>query len=193
MSFAALLLSVLLVLAVVGAMAGLVLGAWLFLNPDANEILEWPAAEALRHLSRPVRIERFVYRHHRWFGGGIVLGSFCTLVALGAYARRIYTLSAMGGSFFGVEAWLWESLLVFVGLGNFFTLVAGILILIRPSGLKGFESWANRPVALQQWRSAFLNAIRARPRLFALLLIIGGACSFVLLVRLFARLKGWNG
>ncbi|MBF0213993.1 MAG: hypothetical protein HQM00_10605, partial [Magnetococcales bacterium] len=109
------LLSLLLILAVIGALAGLVLGAWIFLNPGVNALLDRPAAEALRPLSRPGRVERFVYRYHRWFGGGIVLGSFCTLVALGGYARRILTLVEMGGGggARGVEGWLWESLLLF--------------------------------------------------------------------------------
>ncbi|MBF0273399.1 MAG: hypothetical protein HQL98_15225 [Magnetococcales bacterium] len=191
MAVAPLLLSVLLILAVIGSLAGLVLGAWLFLNPDANGVLERPAADALRHLSRPVRVERFVYRHHRWFGGGIVVGSFATLVALGGYARRMIALVELGGASRSVEAWLWESLLVFVALGNFFTLAAGLLILIRPSGLKGFESWANRPVTVEQWRKSLLNTIRNRPRLFAVLLVAGGGYSLFSLLRLLVRARGW--
>ncbi|MBF0614242.1 MAG: hypothetical protein G8237_10625 [Magnetococcales bacterium] len=179
-------LSILLIMAVIGSVAGLVLGAWIFLNPDANALLDRPASEALRHLSRPVRIERFVYRHHRWFGGGIVIGSFCTLVALGGYVRRLMALAALGGPR-TLDAWLWESLLLFVALGNFFTLTAGLLILIRPSGLKGFETWANRPVSLAEWRAALRTAFRNHPRLFALLLATGGFFSLVLLFRMILK------
>lgn len=179
-------LSTLLIIAVIGSLAGLVLGAWIFLNPEANTLLERPAADALRHLSRPVRVERFVYRHHRWFGGLIVIGSFSTLVALGGYVRRLLTLAAFGGVR-SVESWLWESLLIFVALGNFFTLTAGILILIRPSGLKGFEAWANRHVSFAQWRATLLASFRNRPRRFALLLAAGGFLSLVLLTRLLVR------
>ncbi|MBF0626768.1 MAG: hypothetical protein HQL91_00965 [Magnetococcales bacterium] len=187
MIFAPWLLSLLLVLAVIGSLAGLVLGAWIFLNPNANALLDRSAVDALRPLSRPVRVERFVYRHHRWFGGGIVVGSFCTLVALGGYLRRMITLAGLNG-LRGVDAWLWESLLLFVALGNFFTLAAGVLILIRPSGLKGFEAWANRRVDFKLWRQSILAAIRRRPRLFALLLAAGGAFSLISL-----WLKWWRG
>ncbi|MBF0261005.1 MAG: hypothetical protein HQL97_04060 [Magnetococcales bacterium] len=189
-----LLLALLLLLAGIGSLAGLVLGGWLFLNPDANTTLERPAADALRKLSRPVRIERFVYRNHRWFGGAIVLGSLATLVAMGAYGRRVALLAGAIQDVNGFQAWLWESLLLFVGLGNFFTLVAGMLILIRPSGLKGFEAWANQPVDLAlwraRWRRVFLNLMRARPRLMAGALALGGAISLGLLLRFWWRTTG---
>ncbi|MEO5344887.1 MAG: hypothetical protein H7834_00745 [Magnetococcus sp. YQC-9] len=194
MNLSSFLFALLLLLAAVGSLAGLVLGAWLFLNPDANATLERPAIDALRHLSRPVRVERFVYRRHRWFGGAIVLGSFATLVALGGYGRRVVNLAGIGGGLGTVESWLWESLLWFVALGNFFTLAAGFLILIRPSGLKGFEAWANQPVDLaERWgrlRQGLLFAVRARPRLLAGLLAIGGAVSLSLLLRYWWRTTG---
>ncbi|MBF0416835.1 MAG: hypothetical protein HQL86_01105 [Magnetococcales bacterium] len=187
-------LTVLLLLAGIGSLAGLVLGAWLFLNPDANATLERPAAEALKKLSRPVRIERFVYRNHRWFGGGIVFGSLVTLMALGAYGRRVVTLAGSFHGMKGLESWLWESLLLFVAMGNFFTLVAGVLILIRPSGLKGFEAWANQSVDLNVWRARLrgllLTFMRARPRFMAGVLTLGGAISLALLLRYWWRAMG---
>lgn len=194
MGISSILLALLLLLAGIGSLAGLVLGAWLFLNPDANATLERPAAEALKTLSRPVRIERFVYRNHRWFGAGIVLGSFATLVAMGAYGRRVALLAGSIQNSGGFQAWLWESLLLFVALGNFFTLLAGVLILIRPSGLKGFETWANQRVDLAlwraRWRQLFLNLMRARPRLMAGALALGGAVSLALLLRFWWRTAG---
>ncbi|MBF0296844.1 MAG: hypothetical protein HQL96_16795 [Magnetococcales bacterium] len=182
MTLISLLFSLLLILAALGSLAGLVLGAWLFLHPGANTLLDRPARDALEPLARPVRVERFVYRHHRWFGGVIVAGSMLTLAALGAYGQRLYLLGR-AGSGGPLEHWLWESLLWFVALGNFFTLAAGCLILIRPSGLKGFEAWANRRVDPGWVRQALLTGLRNRPRLYGLLLASGGALALWLLAR----------
>ncbi|MBF0126101.1 MAG: hypothetical protein HQM02_02720 [Magnetococcales bacterium] len=182
MTLAPLLFSLLLILALVGSLVGLVLGAWLFLHPGASSVLDRSALETLRAWSRPVRVERFVYRHHRWFGGGIVLGSFFTLVALGGYAHRLVALARVGNRL-NLEAWLWESLLLFVALGNFFTLASGLLILMRPSGLKGFEAWANRPVDPGKARQWLLAGLRNRPRVFALLLVASGTVSLFLLMK----------
>ncbi|MBF0181183.1 MAG: hypothetical protein HQM03_14265 [Magnetococcales bacterium] len=184
MALLSLLFSLLLILAGLGSLVGLVLGAWLFLHPGANTFLDRPAREALEPLARPVRVERFVYRHHRWFGGAIVAGSFLTLVALGAYGHRLYLLGKAGHGA-TLEQWLWETLLWFVALGNFFTLAAGFLILIRPSGLKGFEAWANRRVDPGRMRQALLSGLRNRPRLYGLLLACGGALALFLLARRF--------
>ncbi len=145
--------------------------------------------DLIRGWYRPMRVERFVYRHHRWFGAGIVVGSFFTLVALGIYAQQITALKA--GNNHSIEGWLWESLILFVVLGNFFTLAAGVLILMRPSGLKGFESWANRSVDGSEVREALLSGLRRWPRVVALFLAVGGGFSLWILLRLLKRVKGF--
>lgn len=188
MTLASLLLSLLLILAVIGSLAGLVLGAWLFLHPGAKELLDRSALEVIRVWYRPWRVERFVYRHHRWFGGGIVIGSFFTLMALGMYAQRIIVLQAGSGA--GVAAWLWESVILFVVLGNFFTLAAGILITLRPSGLKGFESWSNQAVDGSRVRWVVKESLRRWPRLVAVVLVAGGAFSLFSLVRMLGGMQG---
>ncbi|MEO5333935.1 MAG: hypothetical protein H7839_18125 [Magnetococcus sp. YQC-5] len=187
------LLSILLILAVVGTLCGLLLGSWLLLNPDVTVLLNYSTKDVLRDwqiLSRSVRVERFFYRHHRWFGGAIILGSFVTLIEIGTYFKQIELLT-MAGLGETIQAWWWwESLIFFVVPGNFFTLTIGVFILLRPSSLKRFESWANHWVDAEGVRQRFLHGVREWPRLFALLLIGGGVSSLFFLVKLFA-LYSW--
>jgi len=43
-----------------------------------------------------------------------------------------------------IMTWLVESVVMFVILGSLCTLIIGIIVIVRPSILKGFESWMNR-------------------------------------------------
>lgn len=93
-----------------------------------------------RVLGRPWRIERFVYRHHRWFGGFIVVGALAIIALLST--ARFWTMAPvlfLTHRVPVVSALLW-------GLAIAILLI-GVIVLVRPSVLKGFESLANRSIA----------------------------------------------
>lgn len=91
-------------------------------------------------LDRSWRIERFVYRHHRYFGLFIIAGALVILTVLST--TRFWTIDLV--------AFLIRSVPIVSGLIwglAIAILLIGLIVLTRPSFLKGFESLANRKVA----------------------------------------------
>lgn len=89
-------------------------------------------------LDRPLRVERFIYRHHRLFGAAIVVGASMTFMLIGADFGRI------------INAGLWRSApgrqMAMIGVHALiaFCLIIGIFTAVRPSALKRFEAMVNR-------------------------------------------------
>jgi hypothetical protein len=114
-------------------------------------------------LERPQRVERFIYRHHRLFGGIIVAGAMVMLAFL-----------VGGHGLAGTVAWRASSAsqmaLMAVWALAAFALIIGIFIGIRPSALKGFEAIANR------WIQLFPAIPLTSRQIGVLLLIAGIAC-----------------
>lgn len=155
-----------------GAALGLVIG--LVLLVDSARVLRWNAAlsrwistrEAAQRFDRPRDIKRFVYRAHRVIGVLVVAGALYSLDVLtfgfapGALARAFRDLGGVG-----VLEVTFESMRLFLLLGNVAALGAGIVLCFRPSLLKGLELWADRTYATRE-HSAALDQMRFQPDLW---------------------------
>lgn len=122
--------------------AGMLIGLWLLLRPAAGPGggRGQPAARA--RLTAPRWIERRIYRHHRVAGGVLAGLAWLVLGWLQFGLDRAAVLAALGG---GMPATVALPVAVFViWLGSLAGLVAGVLMLLRPSALKPVEAVANR-------------------------------------------------
>jgi len=177
------------IVVLVGAALGLVVGLMLLI--DTARMLRWNAAlsrwistrEAAQRFDRPRDIKRFVYRAHRIIGVLVVAGSLYCLDVLtfgfapGALARALRDLGGVG-----VLEVTFESMRLFLLLGNVAALGAGIVLCFRPSLLKGLEVWADRTYAARE-HSARLDEMRfqpdlwvsSHPRLAGILVLAGSA------------------
>ncbi len=113
-------------------------------------------------LERQRFVERFIYRHHRLFGSAIVAGALVLLALLGAGQARFGT------------AWLGRSggrdAVFLVWALAVAALVIGIIVLVRPSALKGVETLANR------WIQLFPAIELTSRQIGALFLVLGIVC-----------------
>ena len=112
--------------AIIGA-ASAIAGIGLLLKSSLLEVFE-----------RPRRVERFIYRHHRLFGGAIAAAALMLLVLIGVYHHRIVETSV-----WYLAPGVQPALIAVYGL-IVFALIIGIYVGIRPSALKGVEALANR-------------------------------------------------
>jgi len=157
---------------VLGALLGLAVGVLLLL--DTARVLRWnerlsrwiSTREAAQRFDRPRDIKRFVYRAHRVVGVLVVAGSLYCLDVLtfgfapGALARAFRDLGGLG-----VLEVTFESMRLFLLVGNVAALGAGIVLCFRPSLLKGIELWADRTYAARE-PSAALDQMRFQPDLW---------------------------
>lgn len=172
-----------------GAVLGLAVG--LLLVFDSARVLRWnerlsrwiSTREAAQRFDRPRDIKRFVYRAHRAIGVLVVAGSLYCLDTLtfgfapGALARALRDVGGVG-----VLEVTFESMRLFLLIGNVAALGAGIALCFRPSLLKGIELWADRTYAARE-HSAALDEMRfqpdrwvaSHPRLAGVLVLAGSA------------------
>jgi hypothetical protein len=134
-------------------------------------------------LDRPVEVKRAIYRWHRLVGLLVLAGAFFTLDALmfgfttGAVVR---TFRGSGSTaLFGLA---FETLRIFLIVGNIAALLAALVLVFRPSLLKGVEGWADRsyggnpsPEKLDRMRYQPDELVRSRPRLIGVLVLLGSA------------------
>lgn len=130
--------------------------------------LAGPAAD-LDPVTRPRRIERFVYRHHRAFGLAILAGS---ILYLGLVARYGLLWPASAGPVLAV-------LLPLLALVNLALLPFGTVMLLRPSLLKRLEAASNRWV---EWEGGNTR--------YVLRIIVGLYCLGALVVLIAERFRG---
>lgn len=143
-----------------GCVVGVVAGALMLINPDSvlrlNRVLsKWVATEkATNALDKQHKIERTMYRHHRLAGALIMAGSVYTLYILNFAFNQKATVAILGDrkNYFLIE-WLLEATVLTFNIGSVTALVVGVILLIRPSLLKGFEStlnhWVNTEKSLK--------------------------------------------
>ena len=124
-------------LAIIGA-ASASAGVSLLLMAASQSLAGLMKNNLLEVFERPRRVERFIYRHHRLFGGAIAAAALLLLVFMGVDPYRM------------VETNVWRfapgaqaTLIAVYGL-IVFALIIGIYVGIRPSALKGVEALANR-------------------------------------------------
>jgi hypothetical protein len=170
-----------------GAALGLVVGVLLIV--DSARVIRWNTAlnrwystqQAARALDGTVEVKRVVYRWHRVVGILVFAGALFTLDALvfgftsGALVR---TFRGMGNT--ALLSVLFESIRVFLIVGNIAALIAAAILVFRPSLLKGVEAWADRSYgspdraqALDAMRYQPDEFVRSRPRIVGVLVTLG--------------------
>jgi hypothetical protein len=162
---------VLFVLLLAGAVLGIVIGGLLVF--DSARVMRWNDAlnrwfssgNTMQLLDQSVEIKRGVYRWHRLVGMLLFGGAFFTLDALAfgfTTTALVRTLRGSGsGELLGL---VFESVRIFLIIGNVFALLAAVVLVFRPSMLKGLENWADRSYSYSGRESAEkLNAMRYQP------------------------------
>lgn len=136
---------------------------------------------ALKPLDIPRYKERFYYRHHKLIGGFVVLGSLFSLAVLtiGDHAQKAVTVFSQNFNQVVVEI-LVQSAEWFLLIGNLFAFGVGLIMLLRPSLLKGFEAQANRWVttrpytrSLESYHPELDRSIMQHGRLYGFFFILG--------------------
>jgi hypothetical protein len=179
--------------AMLGGLLGLITGILLILNnPLLFRIGErmnvWISTrQAMRGLDVPINVEASVYRYHRIAGVLIFLGAVYTLYVLVLRFKGPELVSILARLLrLQVAVWLADSLRVFLIVVNAAAAVIAVVMIARPSALKGLESWANRHYsarkATRQWeilRAGPDELVRAYPRTAGIALAIAGAYVFL--------------
>lgn len=190
---------VLYVLLLAGAALGLVVGVMLLV--DSARLLRWNSAlnrwystrQAMRVLEEPHDIKRTLYRWHRLLGVVLLAGALYTLDVL----AFDYRSGALGHVFRnlgnpGLLALVFEAVRIALIVGNVAALAAAIILVFRPSLLRGLEAWGDRYYTartstkpLEVMRYGPDDFVRARPKIVGLLVTLG---SLYVLVNLGLRM-----
>jgi hypothetical protein len=187
-SLAGLLGQTLYLLLLIGAGVSVLIGILLFV--DSARVLRWngllngwfSTKGALGRLEAPRDIKRILYRGHRIAGVLVVAGALYALAEL--WWR--YPGLALGRAFGGLGSpelgpLIFESVRLFLILGNLAALAAGTVVFFRPSLLKPLEGWADRVYrprmtseGADKMRLQADEFAKAHPRLLGLLAAAGG-------------------
>lgn len=139
-------------------------------------------------LDAPRTAEPFIYRHHR------IVGSLLTLATLyffwqffTSYRQQVLVDIYQGVLPIALLEALASTFTIVLVLGNSIGLVLGLVIVVRPSLLKGAESWANRWVGSEKVTDALdrkiggpENLTHRYPRRVGLLILF--AVVYILLI-----------
>lgn len=172
--------------AITAALLGAVSGTWLLFSPAGFAHFEARVGSpfSLRRGLRPFdisrNIDRYFYRHHHAIGLLVIAGSIYNLYAamFDVIPEKIDPL-LVGRYPPAITDWLVDSLHYFLLLGNLFAVVIGLVIYVRPSALKSFETRANRWFTARKktlWLSTHLGdageVIRSRPRTLGVVILL---------------------
>ena len=189
------------VVLVAGLLLALVVGGLLLAKPQAlfalNERLSrWvDTREAFNLLDQPRHLERFFYRHHRALGIAVVLGASYVL-GRWAFAWERGDMLALLGPHWARQGMDWiPAALEFVLVGLHVAIfVVGLLIVFRPSLLKGVEKAANRwqpgpaTAPLDHVVGSLDDTFESHPRVSGLLLVISAIWCLLALAPTLAEL-----
>ena len=99
----------------------------------------------LQRLDEPRDVKRALYRGHRIAGVALFAGALYALDKLWfAYQPGVFARVLQGLGNAELDLVLSESLWLFLVGGNAFALAAALVVIFRPSLLKGLERWADR-------------------------------------------------
>lgn len=163
------------------------IGLFLIIAPNrvmtwGNSANRWISTNAFFNtLDVPHNYERFYYKQHRILGCIITVLSAISIYMLVFYAGMESTANGfekMADSVFG--KWLLQSSYYILTVFCVLTLIAGIIIFIRPSLLKSMEAWGNRWVDTQAPLKKFdevheipTDILPGKPRLFGSFVLVG--------------------
>jgi hypothetical protein len=184
---------VLYVLLLLGAALGLLVGIMLLI--DSQRVLRWNAylnrwistGESLRVLDQPHDINRIVYRRHRIVGVVVLAAALYALDVLVFNIQlrpvvHIFRDPANPGT---LQLFA-DSARLFLVAGNVVAILVGMILVLRPSLLKGVEGWTDRQYSprlssqnLDEPRYQPDEFVRAHLRLAGI--VAAGGSLFVLL------------
>ncbi len=181
------------VLLLLGCVVSLMYGVWMLLQPEQalrfnQRVSTWVSTEGVAEvMDKPRSIERLVYRHHRIYGALLLAGGLFTLYVLsaGRWGRDVTNALGLGGWAWAVSDVTTWFMLVIGLLGT----ALGLVIIIRPSLLKGVEVKLNRWIATDKGLQT-LDSVHYAPdrfvsrhaRLVASLIVIGSLYILIVLV-----------
>ena len=149
----------------------------------SNKLNKWVStAGFFESLDRPRHIEKIVYRNHRLFGLIFMIAAvYCLYIFFFVMdvQRVIKLLPVIGNASFSI--WLYEVMYYLLLSANGLALIVSLIILVRPSVLKGLEARANRWITtdkytkpLDQEHSIPEHILPGNVRLFGFLVMLGG-------------------
>ena len=138
-------------------------------------------------LDKPRHMERRIYHYHRLFGFFITLGATYSLFIFIFDMNTQEIMNALPVIInASISEWIYEIVYYLLIIANGLALIAGIIILIRPSLLKGLEALANKWVASDKYIKSFdrthsipEHILPGNVRLFGLMVFIGGVYIMV--------------
>ena len=141
----------LLFLSIAGCVATFFIGLSLIARPGpilraSERMNQWFARhQPMKPLQKTIKIERYVYRRHRYFGALVLSGAAFTLYSL-LYRYNERNVVEAYTRYFNrtVVEWVVQSAAAALALGTVCAALIGLVMLIRPSLLKGIEAWSNR-------------------------------------------------
>jgi hypothetical protein len=178
---------VLYIVLLIGAAVGLVIGVLLIF--DSARVMRWNSAlntwystrKAGRLLDEPLEVKRVVYRWHRAIGLLVFAGAFFTLDALVfGFTTTALVRASRGTGNLALLGLIYEAARLFLIIGNVAALVIAVILMFRPSLLKGVEAWADRSYSTRQSTEALDvmryqpdDFVRARPRVVGAVVAAG--------------------
>ncbi|TMH43294.1 MAG: hypothetical protein E6H54_12060 [Betaproteobacteria bacterium] len=97
-----------------------------------------------QRLDKPRDVKRAVYRVHRLAGILLFAGAIYALDRLWSSYARVLGRFIDAWGYAGLHGMLVETLWLFLLIGNALALPASLVVVFRPSLLKGLERWADR-------------------------------------------------
>jgi uncharacterized membrane protein YidH (DUF202 family) len=139
----------------IGAAAGIAVSLMLIFKPHwvarVNRVTNrWVSMRRISYaVDRSVSVERWFYRHHRLLGLFIILGAGYLLVYFGWRFDQNAALQTFGSYLPNKQLMgaLLQALVYFLLIGGAVALCVGLIVLLRPSLLKGVEAESNKWVS----------------------------------------------
>lgn len=178
-----------LIITIGGCIIAIVLALLLILLPDlyiviSQRLNKWVSTRrSLRPMEIPRNHERLIYRHHRLFGLLVTIGAVYTLSYFVLDYNQQQIFAALQQQLQvqpQVLGWALDAASLILVITNLLVLVIGIIVFIRPSLLKNFETWSNKWVStrhasrvLDQQYAGLDKFTLQHPRLMGGFLLLG--------------------
>ena len=177
-------LEVLLVVAFGFAICTLVAGLAMLIVPDklhslaARLDITISTEKYFAVFDKTKHVDRYFYKYHLVFGAFIIIGATYTVLMLVDSPTPYHVLPEIINPI--VSEWLYDTMILFLVLINGLVFFIGVIVLIRPSGLKAFETrmntWIDTSGLIQHLdtqRMLEQQKPLKRPRLYGLIVFVG--------------------
>ena len=180
---------------IIGSFIGLILGLGLIFSPSAtlkfNEKINTRISlrEKTKSIETAIKSEPFFYKHAKISGTLLITGSLFVLYTLATF--NIYSLTPHLPKSISAAAWDWllQAGQIFFFITCLFILIFGLIVLIRPSLVKGFEQSANHWISTRRHFSKMSTDINlvnklvnAYPRTFGCFITLFSIITLFLLL-----------